>query len=139
MYFGPDGTFDPRVIALERLISQRVPLTEMAESLQSEAMLQSLAPLVRVPVQHTVAEFEGSVAGGEAILAQGFTLFRNSARVASHLQSNTGHNVSLHFVGRAYHLRALTFFEEVLACRSVTSVQIRAETAVMTDGIEAAL
>jgi hypothetical protein len=90
---------------------------------------------VRVPVQHTVAEFEGSVAGGEAVLAQGFSLFCNSPRVLSWLQTNTGHNVSLHRVGRAYHLRALTFFEEILAAASPTPV----EASPAVEGMEAAL
>jgi pimeloyl-ACP methyl ester carboxylesterase len=135
MYFGPPGTFDPRVLSFERLMSHRVPRGEMHDSLESEAMLASMGPLIRVPVQHTVAEFEGSVAGGEAVLAQGYSLFCNSARVVSCLQANTGHNVSLHKVGRAYHLRAMTFFEEILACRSLSPV----EGSPVVEGMEAAL
>jgi pimeloyl-ACP methyl ester carboxylesterase len=135
MYFGPPGTFDPRVLALERLISHRVPRTEMQDSLHSEAMLAKMGPLIRVPVQHTVAEFEGSVAGGEAVLAQGYSLFCNSPRVVSWLQADTGHNVSLHKVGRAYHLRALTFFEEIFASKSLAPV----EASPVVEGLEAAL
>jgi pimeloyl-ACP methyl ester carboxylesterase len=134
MYFGPPGTFDPRVLALERLISHRVPRAEMQDSLQSEAMLANMGPLIRVPVQHTVAEFEGSVAGGEAVLAQGCSLFCNSPRVVSWLQANTGHNISLHKVGRAYHLRALTFFEEILAGTSLA----RVGASPVLEGMEAA-
>src|SRR5258708_18161980 len=106
MFCGRPGTFGQRVLRCERLMSHRVPRGEMQDSLESEAMLASIGPLIRVPVQHTVAEFEGSVAGGEAVLAQGYSLFCNSPRVVSCLQPNTGHTVSLHKVGRAYHLRA---------------------------------
>jgi pimeloyl-ACP methyl ester carboxylesterase len=139
LYFGPPGTFDPRVIAIERLISHRVPRIEMEEALQSEAMLETLAPLVRVPVQHTVAEFEGSVAGGEAVLAQARSLFRNSRRVVSQVQANSGHNVSLHKVGRAYHLRALTFFEEILATGNFSPVATMPVGGAAAPGMEAVL
>jgi pimeloyl-ACP methyl ester carboxylesterase len=132
MYFGPPGTYDPRVLSLERLMSQRVPRREMQDSLTSQAMLAELGPLVRVPVQHTVAEFEGSVAGGEAVLAQGYSLFCNSLRVVSYLQTNTGHNVSLHKVGRAYHLRAMTFFEEIIACRARSAI----DASPVVDGVD---
>lgn len=115
LYFGPPGTFDPHVLDLERTLIQRVPSTEIEESLDSARILQECAPLVQMPVQYTVAQYEGSIAGGELALSRGRALFRAAPRVASYLQMNAGHNVSLHKVGRAYHLRAFTFFEEVLA------------------------
>jgi hypothetical protein len=43
--------------------------------------------------------------------------------------------VSLHKVGRAYHLRAMTFFEEILACRCLSPV----EASPVVEGMEAAL
>jgi pimeloyl-ACP methyl ester carboxylesterase len=133
MYFGPPGTFDPRVLTLERLITHRVPRAEIQGSLESEAILAALCPLVRVPVQHTVAEFEGSVAGGDAVLALGHALFSNAPRVVSCLLANTGHNVSLHKVGRTYHLRALRFFEEILSSPSLVHVDANP----VAEGVEA--
>lgn len=62
-----------------------------------------------------MAEFENSSNGGPAVLARGVSLFTNSPRVVSHLQVGSGHNISLHKVARAYHLRALAFFDEVLS------------------------
>ena len=115
LYFGPPGTFDPDVIELERALLQRVPRIEIEESLDSTRMLQESAPLVRMPVQYTVAEYEGSIAGGQLALSRGRALFTGASRVTAHLQANAGHNVSLHKVGRAYYLRAFAFFEDVLA------------------------
>lgn len=115
LYFGPPGTFDPQVLDLERALLQRVPRLEVEESLDSARVLREYAPLVRLPVQHTVAQYEGSIAGGQPALARGRALFSAAPLVASHLQANAGHNVSLHKIGRAYHLRAFSFFEEVLA------------------------
>lgn len=115
MYFGPPSTFEPHVLDLERTLLQRVPRVEIEESLDSARILQEYAPLVKMPVQYTVAQFEGSIAGGELALSRGRALFSAAPRVTTYLQPNAGHNVSLHKVGRAYHLRAFTFFEEVLA------------------------
>lgn len=115
LYFGPPGTFDPHVLDLERALLRRIPRTEIEESLDSAQILLEYAPRVRVPVQYTVAQYEASIAGGQLALSRGRALFSAAPRVDAHLQANAGHNVSLHKVGRAYHLRAFTFFEEVLA------------------------
>jgi pimeloyl-ACP methyl ester carboxylesterase len=42
-------------------------------------------------------------------------LFTRSPRVALQWQVASGHNISLHRVARAYHLRAIAFFDETLA------------------------
>jgi hypothetical protein len=89
----------------------------MSDSLASPRMLRQLAPDVRVPVQCTVAEFEGSIAAGPTAVERDRRLFSASPRAVAHWQPGSGHNVSLHRVGRAYHLRALAFFEDVAASR----------------------
>jgi hypothetical protein len=113
---------------MEASFSQRIPREEMEDSLASAQMLRELAPLIRVPIQYTVAEFEGSIAGGADALAGGRALFANSARVDARIQPNAGHNVSLHKVGRAYHLRALTFFDEAIACLNPLRPELAAES-----------
>lgn len=118
MYFGPTGTYDPKIIELERSFSQRIPLLEVQESLESARILRQFSSRVRVPVQYTSAEFDGSIAGGSDVIATGKALFTGSPHVVAHLQINTGHNVSLHRVGRAYHLRAFAFFDEILVSRA---------------------
>jgi pimeloyl-ACP methyl ester carboxylesterase len=128
MYFGPAGTYDPYVLEIEPSFSQRIPRAEMEGSLASSHMLRELAPLIRVPVQYTVAEFEGSIAGGADALAAGRALFANSVRVDARIQPNAGHNVSLHRVGRAYHLRALTFFDEAVACQEPSRAELAVES-----------
>jgi pimeloyl-ACP methyl ester carboxylesterase len=115
MYFGPPGTYDPRVLEMERDFSERIPRREMSDILDSPRMLREMAPDVRVPVQCTVAEFDGSIAAGPDAVARDRELFAGSPRAVAHWQRGAGHNVSLHWVGRAYHLRALAFFEEVAA------------------------
>ena len=42
-------------------------------------------------------------------------LFTSSPRVELAWQQASGHNISLHHVARAYHLRAIAFFDESLS------------------------
>jgi pimeloyl-ACP methyl ester carboxylesterase len=114
-YFGPVGSFDPRVLEVESTFSQRIPRLEMAQSLESPSLLPRLAPRVVAAVHYTMAEFEGSIPGGPDGLAYGLSLFSGAARTVANVEPNAGHNVSLHRGGRAYHLRVLAFFEELIA------------------------
>ena len=41
--------------------------------------------------------------------------FPKAERIVMQSQLGASHNVSLHRVARAYHLRALAFFDEILA------------------------
>ena len=74
-----------------------------------------MARSVRVPIQLTRAEFENSSGGGREGLERCGALFTSSPRVALQWQVASGHNISLHRVARAYHLRAIAFFDETLA------------------------
>ncbi|MFF3876871.1 alpha/beta hydrolase [Streptomyces sp. NPDC001978] len=113
LFFGPPSTYDTSVLGAD--LTHRIPRTEMADSLASPAMLKALAPEVRVPVQCTLGEHESAVVAGPEAVAASLALFTSSPRALTYSQPGAGHNVSLHRVGRAYHLRALAFFEE---CRT---------------------
>jgi hypothetical protein len=67
---------------------------------------------IQVPVQYTMPEFEQSSETGAAILDAARGYLTSSRRVLTHLQAGAGHNISLHKVARAYHLRSLAFFDE---------------------------
>ena len=116
LFYGPDGTFDSRILGIEaERITRPTPGAEIIDATSCPEAIPSLAPRVTVPVQYTMAEFENSSNGGPAVLARGASLFTRSPRVVTHTQSGSGHNISLHKVARAYHLRAFAFFDEVLA------------------------
>jgi hypothetical protein len=53
--------------------------------------------------------------GGRDGLERYGALFTSSPRAVPEWQRASGHNISLHRVARAYHLRAVAFFDEVLA------------------------
>jgi pimeloyl-ACP methyl ester carboxylesterase len=116
LFYGPDGTYDSRILEVEaERITRPTPAAEIIDATSCPVDIPSLAPRVTVPVHYTMAEFENSSNGGPDVLARGAALFTNSPRVVAHMQTGSGHNISLHKVARAYHLRAFAFFDEVLA------------------------
>jgi pimeloyl-ACP methyl ester carboxylesterase len=113
LFFGPPGTYDPRVVTAEFEFTHRIPRIEMRDSLASPQILRALAPKVRVPVQSTVAEHEKVIVGGRQSVAANGALFSSSPRSVARWQPGAGHNVSLHHVAGEYHARALAFFDEI--------------------------
>jgi pimeloyl-ACP methyl ester carboxylesterase len=113
LFFGPPATYDASM--LTPAFAQRIPRIEMSDSLASPELLRALAPEVQVPVQCTVAEYERALMAGREAVERDIALFTASPRTVSRWQPGAGHNVSLHWIARAYHLRALAFFDEVTA------------------------
>jgi pimeloyl-ACP methyl ester carboxylesterase len=137
IYFGPPSTYDLHgLAAVERSFASRIPGIEMRDSLDSPAMLSRLGPMIKVPVQCTVAEHEQCVVGGDAAVDGNRRLFTASPLVVAHRQVRAGHNVSLHRIGRAYHLRALAFFEEVIASEIPFTLAVDALGSVAMDADE---
>ena len=67
-----------------------------------------------MPVRITRAESDVSSGGGRVGLDSRGALFTSSPRVVLAWQRASVHNISLHRVARAYHLRAIAFFDEAL-------------------------
>lgn len=113
LFYGPDNTFDPRILSADTRLSRPVPAAEIIDAVECPDMTPVLAKSVGVPIQITRAEFENSSAGGREGLDRCGALFTSSPRVALSWQVASGHNISLHRVARPYHLRAIAFFDEV--------------------------
>lgn len=113
MFFGPDGSFDP-VVFDASLACVPVPVPDFIDAAANPVQLPPQLARIKVPVQWTVPEFEASSLGGQAILDEARSLLRASRRVVTALQPGSGHNISQHHVARAYHLRALAFFDETI-------------------------
>ncbi len=108
----PDGTFT----SSRSLVSDR-PERECGEALGWPGAFPGIASRVRVPTRLTFAEYEYWWRHDEAALsrmARAFT--RCTMRFASH--PGAGHNISLGWAARSYHLTALGFLEECLALRT---------------------
>jgi pimeloyl-ACP methyl ester carboxylesterase len=117
LFYGPDASFDPAILDADATMSRPVPAAEIIDAVRCGVDTAVLAPEVTIPVQFTRAAHEASSVGGEEVLAAAETLFTSSSRFVGHWQVGSGHNISLHRVARAYHLRTVAFFDEVLAAR----------------------
>lgn len=120
LFYGPSGSYDPRMIEEEGQWSAPCPPAEMADAtLNWPDRFAAIAARIRVPVQYTLGEFEMVTDNSPEALAATAREFTASPRVVVHRQTLSSHNVSLHRVSRAYHLRAFAFFDEVLVARAM--------------------
>jgi pimeloyl-ACP methyl ester carboxylesterase len=115
LFYGPPGTYSTEFAEQIDPASAPCPLTELEDSYRWPGLFKRIAGRITVPVQYTLGEFETVTRCDWATLNETGRLFGASSRVAVYQQPGAGHNVSLHHVGRAYHLRALAFFDEILA------------------------
>lgn len=124
MFYGDDGSFDPAVTA--RIDAQNaVPSAEMPDAHAAPEVLPALMGRIRLPVRWTIAAQERSSVGGEGMLAEIRQLMPSCPVLHTSLQPASGHNISAHKVGLAYHLRALAFFEEA---RALAGIEARARS-----------
>jgi hypothetical protein len=102
------------MLTAEAHMSRPVPAAEIIDAVECPQATPQLAKSVTVPIQITRAEFDNSSGGGREGVEHCASLFTNSPRVLVQWQAASGHNISLHRVARAYHLRAIAFFDEIL-------------------------
>ncbi|MEY9939106.1 pimeloyl-ACP methyl ester carboxylesterase [Streptacidiphilus sp. MAP5-52] len=105
----PAGTFR----AAEALVAP-IPVRESAEVDLWPEMFEELAPRIDVPLRLTFAEHEAWWLHDEPDLAELTSRLSKAPVVRVERQSSAGHNISLGWAARSYHLRALAFFEECL-------------------------
>jgi len=115
LLFGPQGSYDEDAFEHDSTCSRPIPVAEYRDSLCAPGIWKDLLPAIRIPVQFTLAQFEQMQVTGRDVLEEVRALLHNSPHCLVHLQRGSGHNASQHRIARAYHLRALAFFEECLA------------------------
>ncbi|MFG2606234.1 alpha/beta hydrolase [Streptomyces sp. NPDC048514] len=116
--WGPLRLYPPRTFTLAQSFSGAMPSREAAELPAWPGVLERLAPDVRVPVRFTFAEHEHRWRHDPPALSELGGLLRH-APVSIDRQPDAGHNVSLGWGARAYHLRMLAFLEECLLHRTI--------------------
>ena len=115
LLFGPAGTYSAAAFAHHQTCLQPMPRAEYEDGLAAPALWPSVLPKITVPVQVTAAEHETMQRTGWPVLAEVETLLSASPGARFDLLRGAGHDASLHHPARAYHLRAIAFFEECLA------------------------
>ncbi|MEG3632083.1 alpha/beta hydrolase [Streptomyces poriticola] len=125
---GPDGHGDwrrhwgslrfypPDAFRLGRALVSPVPGLEASEGPLWPRLYPGIAARVTVPVRFTFAEQEQWWRFDEEALAE-LTAPLSATKATVDHQPDAGHNISLGWAARTYHLRALGFLEECLLAR----------------------
>lgn len=91
-----------------------VPAAERAEALAWPARFADVAARIAAPVRLTFAEYEALWRHDDAAIRELRGAFHSAPTVLVEHQPGAGHNISLGWAARSYHLRALGFLEECL-------------------------
>lgn len=113
--WGPLWLYPPDTFRTIGAVIAPMPAREAAEVARWPAMFEELAPRIRIPVRLTFAEHESWWLYGERDIAELTARLSAAPVVRVERQPDAGHNISLGWAARSYHLRALAFFEECLA------------------------
>jgi pimeloyl-ACP methyl ester carboxylesterase len=124
LLFGPEGTYDADCFEYDGTCSRQMPALEYRDGLAAPGIWKDLLPHIRIPVQWTATEHEKMQETGAAMLAEVRQLLSGSPLSRTSLQPCSGHNASQHRIARAYHLRALAFFEECGAANAATLIPL---------------
>ncbi|MGW6714049.1 alpha/beta hydrolase [Streptomyces globisporus] len=121
-HWGPLRLYPPGAFRRGRSLVAPVPEREAQEGPSWPERYPGIAARVRVPVRFTFAEHEQWWRHDDESVADLAGHLRGALRVEVARQPHAGHNISLGWAARTYHLRALAFLEECLLARD-TAVQ----------------
>ncbi|MCF3104158.1 alpha/beta fold hydrolase [Streptomyces roseoverticillatus] len=119
LHWGRLGLYPPGTFSAAKPLVTPMPPREAQEAHRWAQAFPGLAARIRVPVRFTFAEHEGWWHHDEETIAS-MRAHLASPRVVFDRQPNAGHNISLGWAARTYHLRALAFAEECLLARELT-------------------
>lgn len=114
-FMGRAGTYDPAILDLATDVFEPMTKAEMVDALKSPARLHTTAPLIRAPVQYILGQDENLWTATPQSVAEYGHLHSAAPFVDARLMPNVGHNIDMHFLGRALHLRQLAFAAECAA------------------------
>ena len=114
-WFGPPGTWDPRIANYRRSLVTSTPTAEFLDARDAPSVLPAVLSRIAVPVQFAVAEHECTTADAAVLLGAARRALPKITGNDLFTVLNSGHNLSLGHAARAYHLRLLAFAEASLA------------------------
>ncbi|MFD7263486.1 alpha/beta hydrolase [Streptomyces sp. NPDC059874] len=112
--WGPLGLYPPSTFTTSGSIVSPVPLREQADIPRWPKLFRRVAGRVRVPVRFTFAEHETWWRHDPEALTELRSRLTAAPRLCVDRQPGAGHNISLGYAARSYHLRCLGFFEDCL-------------------------
>jgi len=110
--WGPTALYPPTTFGRGVIATARAPGAQTAEAPAWPADFERFAPEVVVPVRFTFGDHERLWSLSEEHFAELRAKLVRSPRVEVHLHRAAGHNLSLGYSARAYHLKLLAFAEE---------------------------
>ncbi|WP_424858128.1 alpha/beta hydrolase [Streptomyces sp. SAI-170] len=113
----PSGTFQASAAVVAPMPQREADSVGGWERLSTQVL-----PRVRVPVRLTFAEHEAWWRHGDEDVAEVVGRLSGAPRVVVDRLPGAGHNISLGWAARTYHLRALAFVEECLRVSDRTAV-----------------
>ncbi|WP_250283894.1 MULTISPECIES: alpha/beta hydrolase [unclassified Frankia] len=117
LFWGPEHLYPPGTFVLGTVPTAPVPAGEASDAAKWPRWLPLLGPRVRVPVRWTLADHEAWWDLDEAMDAELRAAFSAAPHFELVRQRGAGHNISLGWAARSYHLRALSFAEECIRDR----------------------
>jgi pimeloyl-ACP methyl ester carboxylesterase len=115
LLWGPSHLYPPEVFTGDAIAAASPAYEFEARGWVEE--FPELAARVRIPVQFSLGDHELVWRPGAAGLADIAALFTAAPRVRQNEQPDSGHNLSLGYAARAYHLKVLSFAEECAVSR----------------------
>uniref|UniRef100_A0AAU2AAM5 Alpha/beta hydrolase n=1 Tax=Streptomyces sp. NBC_00093 TaxID=2975649 RepID=A0AAU2AAM5_9ACTN len=112
--WGPLRLYPPGTFGAGRRLVEPMPHAERAELTRWPGLFRATAPGVEAPVRLTFAEHEAFWRHDDVALADLTAWFTAARHITVDRQSGAGHNISLGWAARSYHLRAIAFLESCL-------------------------
>ncbi|MEN8655946.1 alpha/beta fold hydrolase [Streptomyces sp. 21So2-11] len=122
--WGPLCLYPPNTFRASAQLIAPMPARERSQAAHWPEHFPDVASRVRVPVRLTFAEHECWWQDDDTAV-QEITSHFGAPRVTVDRQWGAGHNISLGWAARSYHLRALAFLEECLAQRDARRDPVR--------------
>lgn len=113
--WGPLSLYPPQTFWASHQAVAPMPAREVSTVAGWIRLSAAILPRIRVPVRLTFAEHEAWWSHGEDDLADLTARLSAAPRIVIDRLQQAGHNISLGWAARAYHLKALAFAEECLA------------------------
>ncbi|GGU46404.1 alpha/beta hydrolase [Streptomyces coeruleorubidus] len=113
--WGPLSLYPVETFQVSRTVVAPMPELEIGTVGRWARQSVVILPRVRVPVRLTFAEHEGWWRHDDDAIADLTAWLSATPRIVVDRLPHAGHNISLGWTARAYHLKALSFVEECLA------------------------
>ncbi|MFE1410093.1 alpha/beta hydrolase [Streptomyces sp. NPDC085524] len=112
--WGPLSLYPPTTFVVSGPVIAPVPIREQADMVRWPGLFKDVASRIRVPVRFTFAEHETWWRHDPEALADLRSRLSAAPRLCVDRQPGAGHNISLGYAARSYHLRCLGFLEDCL-------------------------